>query len=188
MKAVNFSSSAAATAAVDNVPYYRNSFDCFVKVLQQEGIRGLFRGLGASYFGVAEATMQWVAYEQFKRLLLEHRAYAKEDPLASTKEALDLFAVAATAKFVASITTYPHEVLRTRLRQVLNVEVKDPQTGVVKTVCQTRYKGMMDVFKTVAKEEGVLAFYGGMTAHLLRTVPNAAIMFLCYEYVVRFCQ
>ena len=30
------------------------------------------------------------------------------------------------------------------------------------------------------------ALYGGMTAHLMRVVPNAAILFCCYELVVSF--
>lgn len=67
--------------------------------------------------------------------------------------------------------TYPHEVLRTRLRQA-------PVDGVVK------YSGLLESFKLILKEEGVPALYGGMTAHLLRVVPNAAILFFCYELVI----
>lgn len=56
--------------------------------------------------------------------------------------------------------------------------------GHMVTSGASRYDGMGHVIRSVWKNEGVLAFYGGMGAHLLRTVPNAAIMFFCYESVV----
>ncbi len=49
-------------------------------------------------------------------------------------------------------------------------------------------------FQTLAKvfrDEGVRGLYGGMSAHLLRVVPNTAIVFFTYESVVssinRYC-
>lgn len=79
---------------------------------------------------------------------------------------------AATSKFVAACIAYPHEVIRTRLRQ-------PAENGVRK------YTGLYQCLRLVAKEEGAAALYGGMTAHLLRVVPNAAIMFFCYEAIVQ---
>ena len=84
---------------------------------------------------------------------------------------METFGTAATAKLIAAMITYPHEVLRTRLRQA-------PVNGVHK------YNGLLDSAKIIFKEEGIVAFYGGMTAHLLRVVPNAAILFFCYEFVI----
>jgi hypothetical protein len=37
----------------------------------------------------------------------------------------------------------------------------------------------------VLLEEGARGLYGGMTAHLLRVVPNSAFMFLTYELFVK---
>jgi solute carrier family 25 protein 33/36 len=34
------------------------------------------------------------------------------------------------------------------------------------------------------REEGFRALYGGLPAHLMRVVPNAAIMFFCYETIM----
>jgi solute carrier family 25 protein 33/36 len=74
------------------------------------------------------------------------------------------------AKAVASLITYPHEVIRTRLRQ--------PAVGGV-----IKYTGLLQTLKLVVREEGVASLYGGLTAHMLRVVPNAACMFLIYELV-----
>lgn len=43
----------------------------------------------------------------------------------------------------------------------------------------------MQCFKLVWKEEGLMGLYGGLTPHLMRTVPIAAIMFGMYEGILR---
>jgi solute carrier family 25, member 33/36 len=47
------------------------------------------------------------------------------------------------------------------------------------------YTGLVQCFKLVFKQEGIAGLYGGMTPHLLRTVPSAAIMFGMYEGILR---
>ena len=42
---------------------------------------------------------------------------------------------------------------------------------------QVKYTGLIQCFKTIFREEGMAALYGGLTPHLLRVVPSAAIMF-----------
>ncbi|KAJ1971995.1 Pyrimidine nucleotide transporter, mitochondrial [Dimargaris xerosporica] len=158
-------------------PRYRNSFHCLYRVVQEEGIRGIYKGLTASYLGVTESTIQWVIYEQLKLIIRERKAkqlgLSTTDAKKMTKDWVDYFGAAGSAKLLAAVITYPHEVLRTRLRQV-------PTAGM-----QVRYQGLVHCFATIIKEEGIRALYGGLTAHLLRTVPNAAVMFFCYEFIVQ---
>lgn len=143
---------------------YTSSWDCIKRVVKNEGIRGLYRGLSASYLGVTEGTIQWVLYERMKTSL------SKRDSTVLESWSGKLGA-AGGAKLFAALITYPHEVVRTRLRQ-------NPENGALK------YTGLWQCFKLVWKEEGIVALYGGLTAHLLRVVPNAAIMFFCYELVL----
>ena len=42
---------------------------------------------------------------------------------------------------------------------------------------------MWSTIGVVAKEEGWKGLYGGMGMHLMKVVPNTAIMFLTYEVV-----
>jgi solute carrier family 25 protein 33/36 len=79
--------------------------------------------------------------------------------------------VSSSAKLIAAVVTYPHEVIRTRLRQT-------PEDGV------RIYTGFLQSGKLIYAQEGVGALYGGMAAHLLRVVPNAAILFLSYELII----
>jgi solute carrier family 25 protein 33/36 len=155
---------------------YKNSWDCIRQTVRHEGIRGLYRGLSASYLGVTESSLQWVMYEQMKRELARREALRLTDPnhVASWVDDAQswggkIFA-AGFAKFFAAAVTYPHEVVRTRLRQAPRVSVGGGRV-------EMKYTGLTQCFRTVWKEEGMLGLYGGLTPHLLRVVPSAAIMF-----------
>lgn len=151
-------------------PAYLNSLHCLKVVCRTEGVRGLYKGLTASYLGSLEGTIQWVLYEKLKKIVSQHRQQqSRSTPVLSSSSMtwLDFFLTAASAKLVAAIVAYPHEVLRTRLRE--NNE---------------KYRGLLQTAVRIAREEGLAAYYGGMTAHLMRVVPNSAIMFFCYEFLV----
>lgn len=64
------------------------------------------------------------------------------------------------------------QVLRTRLRQPL-------VDGKVK------YTGLWQTFRLVLAEEGARSLYGGLSAHLMRVIPNAAVMYSIYEAALR---
>lgn len=158
---------------------YKNSLHCLTSVYKTEGIRGLYKGLSASLLGLTESTLQFATYEALKKQARKGKGNDQDGkfkifnscPFFSL-EWLDLFICAATAKLGAAILTYPHEVLRTRLRQ-------SPSTNG-----EIKYKSLMQTARLIYRQEGISAFYGGMTAHLMRVVPNAAILFFSYEVLV----
>lgn len=94
---------------------YQNALDCTMQTLRKEGIRGLYRGLTASYLGVTESTIHWMLYEQMKialagreeRLVNSGRPPTKWD---QTVAWTGKVSAAGAAKFVAALITYPHEV------------------------------------------------------------------------------
>jgi solute carrier family 25 protein 33/36 len=93
---------------------YRNAFDCLVKTVRHEGVRGLYRGLSASFLGISETAMQWVLYEDIKRRMeaRQSRMAAAGLPKSRLEEVLSPFGDAIAgggAKFVAAFLTYPHE-------------------------------------------------------------------------------
>lgn len=47
-----------------------------------------------------------------------------------------------------------------------------------------KYTGLWQTLQLVIKEEGVGRLYGGLSAHLLRVIPNAAVMFSIYEGII----
>lgn len=156
---------------------YKNSIDCARQVIRNDGVRALYGGLTASYLGVSELVLQWGMYERMKMYLRhrEERISLSGRPKTTwdrTVEHTGKVGAAGTAKLFAAMITYPHEVVRTRLRQGASINGTPKYTGLVQT------------FKLVLKEEGFASIYGGLTPHLLRTVPSSAIMFGMYEYIL----
>ena len=149
------------TAGVRN---YVNTLDCIIQVYRTEGIRAFFRGMGASYIGISESSLQFMLYEEFKKLVKANKKGKDMNPA-------ETLAASSVAKMIAAIVTYPHEVLRTRMRE----------KGAEK-----KYTGVINAFRVIARTEGLPGLYGGMMPHLLRVIPNAAIMFLTYETVLKF--
>ena len=85
-----------------------------MQTIRKEGIRGLYRGLTASYLGVTESTLQWMLYEQMKLSLAkrEERVAASGRPPTAWDQTVALtgkVSAAGAAKFVAALITYPHE-------------------------------------------------------------------------------
>jgi solute carrier family 25 protein 33/36 len=49
------------------------SLDMIERTAREEGIRGFYKGLSASYLGVTKGTIQWVLYEKLKGLSTSSR-------------------------------------------------------------------------------------------------------------------
>lgn len=165
--------------------------DCALRIYREEGGRAFYRGLTASYLGVFETGLQFAMYGHIKEVLIEKQSEEARSQLWAQRVAGGLagppsasevsraafpgsvaFAASAFSKLIASAITYPHEVIRTRMRE------QRGDTGELK------YRGVVQSFRTIAAEEGARGLYGGMSVHLLRTVPNAAILLYVVEMMV----
>lgn len=144
----------------------RKIIDVVKEVFKNEGIRGFYRGLCASYVGASETMIYFVLYEKMKQIMGTSHENEKLSPLGYISSAF-------VSKCTATIAVYPHEVVRTRLRQE---SVKDAKDKL--------YKGFMQTLRKVYKDEKWAGLYGGMGAHLMRQVPNTVIMFFTYETIV----
>ena len=94
---------------------YRNSLDCARQILRGEGVRGLYKGMSASYLGVAESTMHWMLYEQMKAALVRRELRIRRSGRVKTwwDRTVDwtgMVGAAGGAKLVAAVLAYPHEV------------------------------------------------------------------------------
>ncbi|XP_064861224.1 solute carrier family 25 member 33 [Oncorhynchus nerka] len=145
-----------------------NALQCARYVYKTEGMRGFYRGLTASYAGISETVICFLIYETLKKRLNEARFTSpNSETEKGASDFLGLMMAAAFAKGCASCIAYPHEVIRTRLREE-----------------GSKYQYFFQTARLVAVEEGYTAFYRGLIPQLIRQIPNTAIVLSTYELIV----
>ena len=169
------SAGARVDAALRN---YSGPLDCARRMLKEEGVKSFYKGLSAGYLGVAETAIQFVLYEHFKERLTARRQPAQLQAATSQPaDSFDVLLASGAAKFCACLIAYPHEVIRTRLREQKDIIGGDALER------PRPYKGLVHCGACIARQEGVRGFYAGLGPHLLRVVPNTAIMFIVFEFL-----
>lgn len=152
-----------------------------VKILTQvgtpEGKGGVLRsfrliyraeGLGAFFKGNLTACLrlfpynaiQFTAYNEIRSHVSPQNRYAPVD-----------FISGAGAGIIATVITYPLDMLKTRLT------TNHVDKG------KAHYKGIADAVKTIAREEGALALYKGLWTSVLGVIPFAGSTFMAYNFI-----
>ncbi|PWN17907.1 mitochondrial carrier [Microstroma glucosiphilum] len=108
-------------------PPYKHTLDAFIRIMQEEGPRGFYRGLLPSLMGVSHVAVQFPLYETFKSWAREASGSNGEGGLGGADlPPRVILACSSSAKMIASVLTYPHEVVRTRLQ--MHPRSKAPNT------------------------------------------------------------
>jgi solute carrier family 25 (mitochondrial folate transporter), member 32 len=157
--------SSGGGAAAWHARPYTGTWDCLRRIGREEGLRGLYSGLGPSLLGIAHVMIQLPVYEAAKHLLATRAGQTSTDELSTGA----LVAASSASKLVASLVTYPHEVVRARM----HVQGSGP------------FRGTLRVCAQVYAEAGPWGFYRGCAANLVRTTPAAAITFTSFELISR---
>ncbi|KAI9598792.1 mitochondrial carrier domain-containing protein [Syncephalis fuscata] len=130
---------------------YRGLLDGLGQIMRKEGIRGLYKGMVPALFGVSHGALQFMAYEDLKKRRIDVNPSKNKERLST----LEYMVMASVSKLFATVSTYPYQVLRSRLQ--------------------------MPLAKYIGKLEGVLGFYKGLAPNALRVLPGTCITFVVYE-------
>ncbi|CAK9817876.1 Mitochondrial carrier protein Rim2 [Anthophora plagiata] len=140
------------------------AMECVERIYRQSGVMGFYKGIMASYIGISETVIHFVIYEAVKTSLATYRTSNERKTL---RDFIEFMAAGSFSKTIASTVAYPHEVARTRLREE-----------------GTKYQTFWQTLRTVYTEEGIHGLYRGLGTHLIRQIPNTAIIMATYEAVV----
>jgi solute carrier family 25 folate transporter 32 len=153
---------------------YRGLFDAFARIGREEGLRGYYKGFGPSLvLQTAHGAIQFAAYEELK-----HLASRAGQPQGSADRSLtsaEVSVYGAASKFLAAVSTYPTQVVRSRLQQ------RSEGRSLV-------YSSSWQAVAVTWQREGVAGFYKGLLPSLLRVMPQSAITLMVYEGVVKLLE
>ncbi|XP_078520768.1 mitochondrial carnitine/acylcarnitine carrier protein-like isoform X2 [Lissotriton helveticus] len=149
-------------------PLYKNTLDCFHKILAQKGLRGLYKGMGAPLAGISPVMgVTFFGYGLGKRLQLN----GPNDEQRLTPS--QVFAAGMLAGVCSTTIVAPVE----RVKCLLQVQVHSP---VVK------YAGSVDCALQLYAARGVRGLYKGTLLTLMRDVPATGMYFMSYEWIKEF--
>ncbi|XP_060084743.1 mitochondrial folate transporter/carrier-like [Ylistrum balloti] len=144
---------------------YKGMADALVRIFQMEGFRGLYRGFLPGVFGISQYAVQFMAYEEMKSRYNIYQGCNADYRLKS----LEYIVFAALSKIIAASTTYPYQVIRSRLQD----QHRD-------------YGGILDIISQIFRYEGWRGFYKGLLPSLLRVTPACCITFVVYENIISY--
>ncbi|KAJ8917937.1 hypothetical protein NQ315_002632, partial [Exocentrus adspersus] len=139
----------AAPKIAGEAPLYTGTFDCFQKTIKNEGVKGLYKGMGAPLVGVAPIfAISFLGYGIGKKIF--HTASGTH------LSYLEYFSAGAFSGIFTTVIMAPGE----RIKCLLQIQ-QGANTPKV-------YDGPVDCIKKLYKQGGLKSIYRGSGATLLR--------------------
>ncbi|KAL5598812.1 hypothetical protein BROUX41_003854 [Berkeleyomyces rouxiae] len=144
---------------------YRGAWDGLKTIYATEGVRGLYRGVGAAMIRTGfGSSVQLPTYFLAKRTLQKHAGMEEGPALHLTSSAASGFAVCCVM--------HPPDTIMARLYN---------QNGNL-------YKGVFDCLGKTIQTEGFLAIYKGFLPHLARILPHTILTLSLAEQTVKLMR
>lgn len=150
-----------------DVPKYRNAAHACYTVIREEGFGALWRGV--SLTALRQGTNQaanFTAYTELKDRLQKSRS----DPLAPLP-GWQTAGIGLISGAVGPFTNAPIDTIKTRLQR------SPAEPG------QTALGRITAIGGQMYKQEGIRAFWMGITPRVMRVAPGQAVTFAVYEYL-----
>ena len=149
--------SSSKSRAVTN---YKGMADGLVRISRQNGVLSLWDSVVPNLILVSNPTIHFFTYERV-RIVMMRIAKARGTPLSSW----EFFLMGALGKAVATVFTYPLQIVQSQLRNDRN----------------KKYSGTIDCLFKVYQVAGLSGLFRGFFAKLWQTVLTAAFQFMTFE-------
>lgn len=138
-------------------------------IFRHEGLSGIYAGLAPTLvMGIPNTVLYFYSYEEIAPRL--KNLFPSDDPLGGGVPAM----AGASARFVASLSTAPLELLRTQ-------QAARSGLGLADDSLTAGGRGMISEFRTMIRKEGALSLFRGVWPTIMRDVPFSAIYWLSIE-------
>ncbi|CAA2986542.1 mitochondrial substrate carrier family P [Olea europaea subsp. europaea] len=146
---------------------YKGIRDCFSKTYKEAGIRGLYRGVAPSLYGIFPyAGLKFYFYEEMKRHV----------PGKHRNDITVKLVCGSVAGLLGQTFTYPLDVAR-RQMQVQRI-LRSTNGGDMKST--------METLVMIVRREGWKQLFSGLSINYLKVVPSVAIGFTVYDVMKSF--
>jgi len=153
---------------------YSEVGNAFKRLVQQYGIRGLFKGLFPTILREAPfSSIYWTSYETFKRL----NGITQPDLLQS-------FMGGAISGGIAAFITCPFDVIKTH--QQIEFGEKFVYCSNGNGNGKKQMTGTLNTIRNIWRTGGISGFYAGVTPRLFKVVCACAVMISTYEFGKKF--
>jgi solute carrier family 25 citrate transporter 1 len=151
-----------------DIPKYRNAAHALYTIVKEEGAGALYRGVSLTALRQgSNQAVNFTAYTYFKEWLYQWQPEHRGTNLPSYQTTL----IGLVSGAMGPLSNAPIDTIKTRLQKMRAEE------GT--TALQRITRIASDMFK----QEGVHAFYKGITPRIMRVAPGQAVTFTVYEYL-----
>ncbi|XP_043267259.1 mitochondrial coenzyme A transporter SLC25A42 [Venturia canescens] len=156
---------ARARMAVTHRDEYKTLHEVFLRIYQREGVSAFYRGFTATILGVIPyAGFSFFTYDTLKQWFAVH---AVDSPGLSAMSSLICGALAGV---VGQTSSYPLDIVRRRI-----------QTSAV---TRTHYHTIYETSVKIYTEEGVMAFFKGLSMNWVKGPVAVGISFATYDTIL----
>ncbi|KAK3210531.1 hypothetical protein Dsin_015237 [Dipteronia sinensis] len=147
---------------------YKGIVDCFSKTYKESGLRGLYRGVAPSLYGIFPyAGLKFYFYEEMKLHVPE------EDK----KNIMVKLVCGSVAGLLGQTFTYPLDVVRRQM-----------QVERLATSNSAELKGTKESLVMIVQKQGWKQLFSGLSINYLKVVPSVAIGFTVYDVMKLFLK
>lgn len=147
------------------------------EIVEKEGVAGLWLGLKPSLVLTVNPAITYGVFERIKGLMLVAKESAGGDTTKLTP--WQSFFVGAMSKTLATVVTYPYIMAKVRIQasgsSSGDSDLPSPATE------KKQSKSAVSLLRNVLKDEGLLGWYQGMSAQLIKAVLTQALLFMSKE-------
>jgi len=155
------------------------------EIYAEDGLASFWKGFIPSLVLVSNPSINYTIFDKLKLQLQHSKMAASNANRVSSLTALEAFMLAAIAKAVATIVTYP--IIRAKvLMQAQKKQVAGQQKSSHGHHHAEMGNSMLQVLKRIGELEGPSGYFKGCSAQLFNTVIKSALLVMTKEQITKY--